>query len=133
MSLKIEPGLLEENNGIKVSTSMTQGERKRIQTEADTRSIFVSNVNRDIAPDNIEEHFGECGFIERITVVSDTHHRDLAHAYIEFDSIESMTRALALNKSEFGGKVITVAKKRTNIHSHKKFSTTTRKQANKET
>lgn len=109
---------------MKVFTSMTQDERKRMQTEADARSIFVSNIHRDITPDNIEEHFGQCGSIERITVVSDTHHRDLAHAYVEFDTEESMTRALVLDKSEFEGKAITVAKKRTNIHSYKKHTAT---------
>lgn len=106
--------------GIKVTENITKSQRQEIQAASDSKSIFLSNVSVDITPEIIEEYFEKFGLINRITVVNDTHHKGSAHVYIEFDTIESMNQALTMDKSLLNGKIITVAKKRTNMHSYKK-------------
>lgn len=119
--------ILQDDTIIKLANTPTSEERQKLQIEADSRSIFVTNVQKDITPEAIEEHFGKCGSIERITVVTDMHHRDLAHAYIEFEDKKSMENALLLDKSNIDDKVLTVTKKRTNIHAYNKGNSRTKK------
>lgn len=118
---------VQDNTIIKFPNTLTSEERQKLQIEADSRSIFVTNIHKDITPEAIEERFGKCGSIERITVVTDVHHRDLAHAYIEFENKESMENALILDKTKIDDKIITVTKKRTNVHAYNKHNIRMRK------
>ena len=124
--MSADPTMLQDDTIIKLTNTVTSEERRELQIEADSRSIFVSNIHKDITPEAIEEHFDKCGSIERITVVTDMHHRDLAHAYIEFEDKKSMENALILDKSKIDDKVITVTKKRTNVHAYNKHNSKTK-------
>lgn len=103
---------------VTITVPLTEAQRRDIQAEADSRSIFVGNVAPEITPELLEEHFGKYGAIERITVVNNTHKKGSAHAYVAFENESCMLKALEADLSVLDGKVINVAKKRTNIHAY---------------
>lgn len=92
--------------------------------EADSRSVFVSNIDFNITPAEIEDHFKSCGDIIRITLFNDNKHlhknHKLGYAYIEFEDIASVEKALQLHGSVLEGDKIKIQRKRTNIRSYKK-------------
>lgn len=116
MSQNAQQELFSEDPHVTITVPLTEAQRRDMQAEADSRSIFVGNVSMDITPEMIEEHFGRYGPIERITVVNNTHKKGTAHAYVEFETEDSMLQAIEADLSVLDGNVISVAKKRTNIH-----------------
>lgn len=92
--------------------------------EADSRSVFVSNIDFNITPTEIEDHFKDCGDIIRITLFNDNKHlhknHKLGYAYIEFEDTASVEKALQLNESVLEGNKIKLQRKRTNIRAYKK-------------
>ncbi|KAK0424280.1 hypothetical protein QR680_008589 [Steinernema hermaphroditum] len=86
------------------------------QTEIDSRSVYVGNVDYYSRPEELEEHFHSCGSVERVTILYDkfTGHPK-GFAYIEFIDKEGMQNALALNESIFRERQIKVSAKRTNL------------------
>uniref|UniRef100_A0A915EG30 RRM domain-containing protein n=1 Tax=Ditylenchus dipsaci TaxID=166011 RepID=A0A915EG30_9BILA len=96
---------------------------------ADTRSVYVGNVDYSATPDQLEEHFRGCGAIERVTILTDkfsghpkglcsfTYHAFkffFSFAYIQFTDAEGMQNAISLTDSLFLGRQIKVTCKRTN-------------------
>ncbi|CDF91614.1 uncharacterized protein ZBAI_02809 [Zygosaccharomyces bailii ISA1307] len=107
---------------VRGSSKLSREEKYAIQVEADTRSIFVGNITPDVTPEIIEEHFGNCGEIKRITLLHDKHTGvPKGYAYVQFDSPEVQQKALELNGSELKGSKINVYKKRTNLPGYHKF------------
>lgn len=94
------------------------------QTESDLKSIFVSNIDFEITPNEIEDFFQDCGEIVRITLFNDSKHIHRSHkqgfAYVEFDRETSVERALLFNGSILKGSKIKIQRKRTNIRSYHK-------------
>ncbi|KAJ5071255.1 pabpn1 protein-related [Anaeramoeba ignava] len=86
------------------------------QEEADSRSIFVQNVDFSSTASELESFFESCGKINRIKILQDkiTKHPK-GHAYIEFADKESVEEALKLDEQEFRGRIIHVTIKRTNV------------------
>ncbi|EPQ59540.1 RNA-binding domain-containing protein, partial [Gloeophyllum trabeum ATCC 11539] len=83
---------------------------------ADSRSVFVGNVDYGSTPEEIQQHFQACGVINRVTILCDkfTGHPK-GYAYVEFAEPEHVDAALALDNSLFRGRLIKVTAKRTNI------------------
>lgn len=98
------------------------------QTESDLKSIFISNIDFEITPNEIEDFFQDCGDIVRVTLFNDNKHIHKNHkqgfAYIEFDRETCVEKALLFNGSILKGTRIKIQRKRTNIRSyHKKKGT----------
>ncbi|KAF8633678.1 hypothetical protein AX15_001289 [Amanita polypyramis BW_CC] len=86
------------------------------RTAADSRSVYVGNVDYGATPEEIQGHFQACGTINRVTILCDkfTGHPK-GYAYVEFAEPEHIDAALALDNSLFRGRLIKVTAKRTNI------------------
>ncbi|XP_064416438.1 polyadenylate-binding protein 2 isoform X2 [Latimeria chalumnae] len=83
--------------------------------EADSRSIYVGNVDYGATAEELEAHFHGCGSVNRVTILCDkfTGHPK-GFAYIEFADKESVRTSIALDESLFRGRQIKVVPKRTN-------------------
>ncbi|KZT26924.1 RNA-binding domain-containing protein [Neolentinus lepideus HHB14362 ss-1] len=97
------------------------GEGVSMETEddkaaADSKSVYVGNVDYGSTPEEIQQHFQACGVINRVTILCDkfTGHPK-GYAYVEFSEPEHVDAALALDNSLFRGRLIKVTAKRTNI------------------
>lgn len=100
---------------------MTREQKQAQQLEADACSIFVSNISLDATPEEIDDHFQDCGIIKRITMLYDKKTGPSeGYAYVEFDSIDSRDKALRYNGSSFLNSKIGVQKKRTNVPNYNK-------------
>ncbi|XP_026579402.1 polyadenylate-binding protein 2-like [Pseudonaja textilis] len=83
--------------------------------EADTRSIYVGNVDYGATAEELEAHFHGCGSVNRVTILCDKYTgHPKGFAYIEFSDKESVRTSLALDESLFRGRQIKVIPKRTN-------------------
>ncbi|EIN10685.1 RNA-binding domain-containing protein [Punctularia strigosozonata HHB-11173 SS5] len=85
-------------------------------TAADSRSVYVGNVDYGATPEEIQAHFQACGVINRVTILCDkfTGHPK-GYAYVEFSEPEHVDAAVALDNSLFRGRLLKVTAKRTNI------------------
>jgi len=82
---------------------------------ADSRSVYVGNVDYSATPDQLEEHFRGCGAIERVTILTDKFSgHPKGFAYVQFTEIDGMQNSLSLTDSLFIGRQIKVSAKRTN-------------------
>ncbi|OZC12896.1 hypothetical protein X798_00531 [Onchocerca flexuosa] len=83
--------------------------------EADSRSIYVGNVDYYSTAEELKAHFYGCGSVKRVTILTNkfTGHPK-GFAYIEFADKEAVQTALVLDESFFRGRQIKVCAKRTN-------------------
>eukprot|EP00490_Sorites_sp_Unknown_P026250 CAMPEP_0114672426 /NCGR_PEP_ID=MMETSP0191-20121206/42898_1 /TAXON_ID=126664 /ORGANISM="Sorites sp." /LENGTH=339 /DNA_ID=CAMNT_0001934761 /DNA_START=11 /DNA_END=1031 /DNA_ORIENTATION=+ len=85
------------------------------QKEIDSRSIFVSNLDKAADASEVKKHFEVCGPIERITIVCEKFNgKPKGCAYIQYKKKDSRTAALLLDGKEFNGVALKVQEKRTN-------------------
>ncbi|XP_042460438.1 polyadenylate-binding protein 2-like [Zingiber officinale] len=89
--------------------------------EADSRSIFVGNVDYACTPEEIQQHFQSCGTVNRVTILTDRNGQPKGFAYVEFLEVEVVQEAFRLHESELHGHPIKVAAKRTNVPGLKQF------------
>ncbi|XP_076470959.1 polyadenylate-binding protein 2-B-like isoform X2 [Babylonia areolata] len=83
--------------------------------EADTRSIYVGNVDYGATAEELEQHFHGCGSVNRVTILCDKFSgHPKGFAYVEFADKDSVVTAMALDESLFRGRQIKVNPKRTN-------------------
>jgi len=83
--------------------------------EADSRSIYVGNVDYCATAEELEAHFHGCGAINRVTIMCDKFSgHPKGFGYIEFADKDSVTAAVSLDDSLFRGRQIKVSAKRTN-------------------
>ncbi|CDO93888.1 unnamed protein product [Kluyveromyces dobzhanskii CBS 2104] len=98
----------------------SRAERLEKQIELDSRSIFVGNITTEATAETLEEHFKGCGEIVRVTILyNKVTGAPKGYAYVEFESSDSIPKALELKDSELDGETINVAKKRTNVPGYK--------------
>ncbi|ESO82693.1 hypothetical protein LOTGIDRAFT_96385, partial [Lottia gigantea] len=85
------------------------------KVDADSKSVYVGNVDYAATAEELEQHFHGCGSINRVTILCDkfTGHPK-GFAYVEFADKDSITTAMALDDSLFRGRQIKVSPKRTN-------------------
>ncbi|KAH9853718.1 hypothetical protein C2E23DRAFT_867736 [Lenzites betulinus] len=105
----------------KAERSTPTGDQVPMETEeekaaADSRSVYIGNVDYSATPEEIQQHFQACGTINRVTILCDkfTGHPK-GYAYVEFAEAEHIDAALAMDNSLFRGRLIKVTVKRTNI------------------
>ncbi|KAJ6677951.1 EUKARYOTIC TRANSLATION INITIATION FACTOR 4B/4H [Salix viminalis] len=89
--------------------------------EADSRSVFVGNVDYACTPEEVQQHFQSCGTVNRVTILTDKFGQPKGFAYVEFVGVEAVQEALALNESELHGRQLKVSPKRTNVPGMKQF------------
>ena len=98
--------------GSQFSTAPMSAEEK---AEADSRSIYVGNVDYSATAQELEAHFHGCGSINRVTILCDKFSgHPKGFAYVEFGDKDSVQTAMALDESLFKGRQIKVVSKRTN-------------------
>lgn len=104
------PGRKEENEE-------ERAERLAKQQEADSRSIYVGNVDFKSTPEQLETFFSVAGVIERITILFDKYTGlPKGYAYVEFESVEAAQKAISeLDGKEFRNRELRVTTKRTNL------------------
>jgi len=93
-----------------------EGGEEEATAEADGRSVYVGQVDYSATPEELQEHFGGCGTVNRVTILCDRFRNPKGFAYIEFAEAEAVEAAVALNESEFKGRQLKVTAKRTNVH-----------------
>lgn len=82
--------------------------------EADSRSVYLNQVEYSSTAEQIRDHFAGCGEINRITILKNNQGFPKGCAYIEFESSDSVVLAMALNNSPLNGRALQVTPKRTN-------------------
>ncbi|CAN8073274.1 unnamed protein product [Agarophyton chilense] len=84
--------------------------------DADSRSIYVGNVDYSATVEELSKYFEECGTINRVTII--THKPTGApkgYAYVEFKDQHAVQNALILNEAMFKGRQLKITAKRTNV------------------
>ncbi|KAH6831364.1 hypothetical protein C2S53_014537 [Perilla frutescens var. hirtella] len=80
--------------------------------KAQGQTVFVRGFDKSDCQDEIrkslEEHFGSCGEISRVSIPKDQDGCVRGIAYIEFKDMDAFTRALALNGSGFREGILSV-------------------------
>ncbi|KIJ70314.1 hypothetical protein HYDPIDRAFT_79312 [Hydnomerulius pinastri MD-312] len=99
-----------ESENASGGAAMDQGvpmETEEDKAMADSRSVFVGNVDYGATPEEIQGHFQACGTINRVTILCDkfTGHPK-GFAYVEFAEPEHIDAALAMDNSLFRGRLI---------------------------
>lgn len=87
------------------------------RSEVDDRSIYIGNVDYGATPLELQQHFSDCGVVERVTVLTNklTGHPK-GFAYLEFSTAEAANKAVeTMNDSVFRDRELKVSIKRTNI------------------
>lgn len=83
--------------------------------DADSRSIYVGQVEYNATAEEVEAHFRGCGGVNRVTIICDKFSgHPKGFGYIEFADKESVETAMALDGSLLKGRSIKVMPKRTN-------------------
>jgi len=83
--------------------------------EADSRSVYVGNVDYGCTPEELQAHFQQCGTVNRVTILTDKAGNPMAFAYIEFLEADAVEAACLLEGSELRGRQLKVSPKRTNV------------------
>ncbi|KAA0036316.1 hypothetical protein IC582_018336 [Cucumis melo] len=89
--------------------------------EADSRSVFVGNVDYACTPEEVQQHFQSCGTVNRVTILTDKFGHPKGFAYVEFVEAEAVQEALLLNETELHGRQLKVQQKRTNVPGMKQY------------
>uniref|UniRef100_A0A0K0DKI0 RRM domain-containing protein n=1 Tax=Angiostrongylus cantonensis TaxID=6313 RepID=A0A0K0DKI0_ANGCA len=85
------------------------------KAEADSRSVYIGNVDYSVTAEELEKHFHGCGSVARVTILCDKYTgHPKGFAYAEFADKEGMQMALAMSDSLLKGRQIKVMEKRTN-------------------
>ncbi|XP_040260431.1 polyadenylate-binding protein 1 isoform X1 [Aegilops tauschii subsp. strangulata] len=85
------------------------------KAEVDACSIYVGNVDYGCLPEEVQEHFQDCGTVNRVTILTDFYGNPKGYAYVEFHEAEAVQNALQLNDTELHGRPLKVCPKRTNV------------------
>ncbi|KAK5965243.1 hypothetical protein GCK32_003428 [Trichostrongylus colubriformis] len=103
--------LPRSSNGNSSPAVMTPEEK----AEADSRSVYIGNVDYSVTAEELEKHFHGCGSVARVTILCDKYTgHPKGFAYAEFADKEGMQMALAMSDSLLKGRQIKVMEKRTN-------------------
>ncbi|KAH7416287.1 hypothetical protein KP509_14G084400 [Ceratopteris richardii] len=104
-----------------VQDPMSAAPSQASKEEADSRSVYVGNVDYSCTPEEVQQHFQSCGTVNRVTILTDKFGQPKGYAYVEFLEIEAVQNALQLNESELHGRPLKVSAKRTNVPGMKMF------------
>lgn len=60
----------------------------------------MPQVDYECLPEEVQEHFQDCGTVNRVTILTDIHGHPKGYAYVEFLEVEAVQNALQLNDTE---------------------------------
>ncbi|CAL5033101.1 unnamed protein product [Urochloa decumbens] len=108
--LKLRSKQAQINNGKQGALSL--GPHANSEEDADSRTIFVTNVHFAATKEALSMHFMKCGTVLKVNILTDaiTGHPKGA-AYITFADRESIEKAVSLNGTSFLTRVLTVMRK----------------------
>eukprot|EP00756_Hemistasia_phaeocysticola_P005435 Hpha_TRINITY_DN13326_c0_g1::TRINITY_DN13326_c0_g1_i1::g.95564::m.95564/K14396/PABPN1, PABP2; polyadenylate-binding protein 2 len=88
----------------------------RTKMEVDARSIYVGQVDYSTTPEDLGDLLGGAGTVNRVTILCDrwTGHPK-GYAYVEFEEVAAVERAMRFNGHPFRNRFLKVAPKRTNF------------------
>lgn len=94
-----------------------QGEIDAQRSEADSKSVYVGNVDYGTTPLELQQHFSTAGVVERVTIMTNKQTgQPKGFAYLEFALADGANKAVAtLDGSAFRDRELKVNLKRTNI------------------
>lgn len=79
------------------------------QSDQDSRSIHVAQVDYSVTEEELKHLFEACGPVVRATILKDKFSgQPKGFAYIEFESADSINNAMILNETEFKGRTLKV-------------------------
>lgn len=84
-------------------------------SQVDGKSVFVSQVDYSVTPDELQQFFQNCGAVDRITILTNAQKQPKGSAYIEFNDEKGAQNAILLTGSELKGRKISVMPKRINV------------------
>lgn len=90
-------------------------EEQAAKEEADSRSVYVGNVDYECTPEELQLHFQACGTVNRVTILTDRYGSPKGFAYVEFLEADAVAAACLLADSELHGRALKVNPKRTNV------------------
>ncbi|KAK1696104.1 hypothetical protein QYE76_012801 [Lolium multiflorum] len=73
------------------------------KSEVDARSIYVGNVDYTCLPEEVQQHFEDCGTVNRVTILTDNFGYPKGYVYVEFLEVEAVQNALLLNDTKLRG------------------------------
>ncbi|KAL4198271.1 hypothetical protein AMTRI_Chr03g139370 [Amborella trichopoda] len=101
--------------------------------DADSRTVFVSNVHFGATKDTLSRHFNKCGEVLKVIILSDAATgQPKGSAYVEFARKEAAELALSLNGTSFMSRILKVVRRSSGQHEalpsiwpriHRPFST----------
>ncbi|CAO2034498.1 unnamed protein product [Urochloa humidicola] len=108
--LKLRSKQAQINNGKQGALSL--GPHANSEEDADSRTVFVTNVHFAATKEALSMHFMKCGTVLKVNILIDpiTGHPKGA-AYITFADRESIEKAVSLNGTSFLTRVLTVMRK----------------------
>ncbi|KAI5068222.1 hypothetical protein GOP47_0016567 [Adiantum capillus-veneris] len=96
-----------------ISSALPTGVKQtRKLDDAESRTVFVTNIHFAAPKESVMAHFASCGEIGRIVMLTDgATGQPKGSAYIEFKTKDATDRALALNDSSFYSRALKVVRK----------------------
>jgi len=84
--------------------------------DIDNRSVYVGQVDYGCTPEELQEHFKNCGAVNRITIMVNKYDgTPKGFAYIEFADADAIEKAMLLHGSLLRDRQLKVIQKRSNI------------------
>ncbi|KAG9150696.1 hypothetical protein Leryth_008147 [Lithospermum erythrorhizon] len=85
--------------------------------DAESRTIFVSNVHFAATKDNLSRHFNKCGEVLKVLILTDpATGLPKGSACVEFMKIEAAENALSFDGTSFMSRILKVVKKSSSSH-----------------
>ncbi|XP_030372192.1 polyadenylate-binding protein 2-like [Scaptodrosophila lebanonensis] len=81
----------------------------------DEYSVFVGNLGYHATISELNQIFGYCGPVLRVTIIADRFKMPKGYAYIRFKYPSSVPQAIQLTGTSIGGRRIRVSEKRINV------------------
>ncbi|MED6222398.1 hypothetical protein PIB30_118665 [Stylosanthes scabra] len=104
------PDVQKESNKAQLSSGLSASGRP--SEDADSRTIFVSNVHFAATKDGLSRHFNKCGEVLKVVIVTDAATgQPKGAAYVEFMRKEAAESALSLDGTSYLSRVLKVFKK----------------------
>lgn len=86
------------------------------KADANSRSVYVGNVDYQVTVEELRDHFAACGNISRVTIMMNKQTgAPMGYGFIEFHKTEGATNALMLDETELRERIIKVQIKRKNL------------------
>ncbi|QBM85600.1 RNA recognition RRM, RBD, or RNP domain [Metschnikowia aff. pulcherrima] len=112
-----EAARLRELNAQLDSLQPQQEQSELPKSDADSKSIYVGNVDYEVTPLELQQHFSGCGSVERVTILSNKQTgQPKGFAYLEFLlQAEADTAVATMNGSILRDRELKVSFKRANV------------------